>query len=111
LKIDFAQFLIFPESKQVTFPWEVSVTIFAEFLDYIPCTTIIQINQPTEQVLVFEGEDIPLISAAIPDHNFLRERNLKLLITVNSKQTENLLGQSYIHLRELIENEGKATNF
>lgn len=62
--------------------------------------------------LNWKQEAIPILYSVLSDFKFLKEKHILVSIIANDKvNTDVLIGQCYISLKELIDNTGTETNF
>ena len=62
--------------------------------------------------LNWKQEGIPILYSALSDFKFLKSKHILISIIANDNlNTDVLIGQSYISLKELIENNGGLTGF
>lgn len=60
----------------------------------------------------WKQEGIPILYSVIPDFKFLKARHILVSIIANDKiNTDVLIGQSYISLKDLFDNNGTLTDF
>ena len=62
--------------------------------------------------LNWKQEGIPILYSALSDFKFLKSKHIMVSIIANDKiNTDILIGQCFISLKELIENNGSSTAF